>query len=102
MFAMRRQTAGALSFEGATRLTNEPSSWLLSTNPHHGYDDACNLLGMMSSCLHSGQVPDLQGDVEARFTVGLPARGRSVLGDWAATVLTSNLPRCGQPLEFKH
>ncbi len=35
----------------------------------------------------------MQGDVEARFTVALPARGRTVLGDWAATVLTTNLPR---------
>ncbi|KAK9833829.1 hypothetical protein WJX74_007063 [Apatococcus lobatus] len=34
-----------------------------------------------------------QGDVEARFTVGLPARGRSVLGDWAANILTADLPR---------
>lgn len=33
------------------------------------------------------------GSVEARFTVGLPARGRSVLGDWAAAVLVRNLPR---------
>jgi predicted ABC-class ATPase len=33
------------------------------------------------------------GSVEARFTVGLPARGRTVLGDWAAAILTTNLPR---------
>eukprot|EP00884_Botryococcus_braunii_P022518 jgi/Botrbrau1/8950/Bobra.0148s0063.1 len=33
------------------------------------------------------------GNVEARFTVALPARGRTVLGDWAATILISNLPQ---------
>lgn len=32
------------------------------------------------------------GAVEARFTVGLPAQGRSVLGEWAAAVLVENLP----------
>jgi Predicted ATPase of the ABC class len=35
------------------------------------------------------------GAVEARFTVGLPARGRSVLGQWAVAVLVHNLPRWG-------
>ncbi len=34
-----------------------------------------------------------QGDLEARFTVALPARGRTVLGNWAAQILVSNLPR---------
>lgn len=31
--------------------------------------------------------------VEARFTVALPAQGRSVLGTWAAQVLVEQLPR---------
>jgi predicted ABC-class ATPase len=31
--------------------------------------------------------------VEARFTVALPARGRTVLGSWAETILITNLPR---------
>jgi predicted ABC-class ATPase len=31
--------------------------------------------------------------VEARFTVALPAQGRSVLGGWAAQVLVEQLPR---------
>lgn len=35
----------------------------------------------------------VQGDVEARFTVALPARGRSVLGGWATEILVENLPR---------
>jgi hypothetical protein len=35
-----------------------------------------------------------QGAVEARFTVALPARGRSILGQWAAQILCQNLPRC--------
>ena len=43
------------------------------------------------------QVSDLtapaQGDVEARFTVALPARGRSVLGGWATDIFVQNLPR---------
>ncbi len=30
--------------------------------------------------------------IEARFTVALPARGRSVLGQWAAEILTETLP----------
>ena len=41
-------------------------------------------------------IPDpLQGAVEARFTVALPARGRSILGNWAAQILCQNLPRHG-------
>jgi len=35
---------------------------------------------------------DAEG-VEARFTVNLPARGRSVLGQWACTILCENIPR---------
>jgi Predicted ATPase of the ABC class len=34
------------------------------------------------------------GDLEARFTVALPAKGRTVLGAWAAAILITNLPRC--------
>ena len=30
--------------------------------------------------------------IEVRFTVALPARGRSVLGQWAATILSETLP----------
>lgn len=33
------------------------------------------------------------GSVEGRFTVALPARGRTVLGQWASTILLDNLPR---------
>ncbi|KAL4436891.1 hypothetical protein ABPG75_004030 [Micractinium tetrahymenae] len=33
------------------------------------------------------------GAVEARFTVALPARGRTVLGQWASSILLQNLPR---------
>lgn len=33
-----------------------------------------------------------QGDVEARFTIALPARGRSILGEWAIDILIQNLP----------
>ncbi|GBF88111.1 hypothetical protein Rsub_00823 [Raphidocelis subcapitata] len=32
------------------------------------------------------------GGVEARFTVGLPAQGRSIMGQWAAQMLVANLP----------
>ena len=32
------------------------------------------------------------GSVEARFTVGLPAQGRSVMGRWASQILVQNLP----------
>lgn len=32
------------------------------------------------------------GDVEVRFTLGLPARGRSICGDYAAEMLCSGLP----------
>ena len=38
----------------------------------------------------------LQGDLEARFTVALPGRGRTIMGKWAATVLVQNLPRSAQ------
>lgn len=33
--------------------------------------------------------------MEARFTVALPARGRNILGNWAAQILCQNLPRRG-------
>jgi len=32
------------------------------------------------------------GAVQARFNVGLPARGRSILGEWAYNILTGHLP----------
>ncbi|KAL4100387.1 hypothetical protein PRIC1_008181 [Phytophthora ramorum] len=32
------------------------------------------------------------GDVEARFNINLPARGRSICGDWAYTILVDTLP----------
>ncbi|KAI8472241.1 MAG: hypothetical protein J3K34DRAFT_213442 [Monoraphidium minutum] len=35
-------------------------------------------------------LPD--GGVEARFTIGLPAQGRSIMGQWAAQILAQNLP----------
>lgn len=35
-------------------------------------------------------LPD--GTLEARFTVGLPAQGRSIMGQWAAQILAQNLP----------
>lgn len=34
------------------------------------------------------------GGLQARFTVALPAEGRTVLGRWAAAILIQNLPRC--------
>ncbi|TDH74272.1 hypothetical protein CCR75_006349 [Bremia lactucae] len=33
------------------------------------------------------------GDVEARFNINLPARGRSICGDWAHTILVDTLPK---------
>jgi hypothetical protein len=33
------------------------------------------------------------GDVEARFTVGLPAQGRSIMGPWCGQILTQHLAR---------
>ncbi|KAK9828923.1 hypothetical protein WJX72_002803 [[Myrmecia] bisecta] len=34
-----------------------------------------------------------EGTLEARFSIALPARGRTVLGEWAANILIQNLPR---------
>eukprot|EP01024_Parvocaulis_polyphysoides_P016807 TRINITY_DN1746_c0_g1_i1.p1 TRINITY_DN1746_c0_g1~~TRINITY_DN1746_c0_g1_i1.p1 ORF type:complete len:353 (-),score=67.14 TRINITY_DN1746_c0_g1_i1:111-1169(-) len=31
--------------------------------------------------------------IEARFTIGLPAKGRTVLGDWAEQIICVNLPK---------
>lgn len=33
------------------------------------------------------------GTVEARFNINLPARGRSICGDWAHTILVETLPK---------
>lgn len=41
------------------------------------------------------------GAVEARFTVALPARGRSVLGTWASAILVINLPKCVHGFGFQ-
>lgn len=35
------------------------------------------------------------GGVEGRFTVGLPAQGRSIMGRWAAQIITQHITRCG-------
>jgi hypothetical protein len=34
------------------------------------------------------------GGVEGRFTVGLPAQGRSIMGRWAAQIITQHITRC--------
>lgn len=36
---------------------------------------------------------DDDGTVEARFNINLPARGRSICGDWAYTILVDTLPK---------
>jgi len=36
---------------------------------------------------------DASGSVEARFRLGLPAKGRNILGRWAANILIHNLPK---------
>lgn len=46
-----------------------------------------------SSAVQGAFVDYMQGGVEARFTVALPARGRTILGHWAAQILVTNLPR---------
>lgn len=33
------------------------------------------------------------GTIEARFNINLPARGRSICGDWAYTILVETLPK---------
>ena len=33
------------------------------------------------------------GDIDIRFTVGLPARGRTILGQTAAEILLKTLPK---------
>lgn len=42
---------------------------------------------MRTSC-----VVNAAGDIEGRFTVALPAAGRTIQGHWAATVLVQQLP----------
>ena len=32
------------------------------------------------------------GAIEARFTIALPARGRSICGEWASEILVQTLP----------
>jgi Predicted ATPase of the ABC class len=36
------------------------------------------------------------GSIEARFNINLPARGRTICGDWASTILVNTLPRLVQ------
>jgi hypothetical protein len=36
------------------------------------------------------------GAVEGRFTVGLPAQGRSIMGRWAAQIITQHIARWAQ------
>ena len=51
----------------------------------------CAQTGLRHRC-----VSCVQGDIEARLTVALPARGRTILGTWAAQILAKSLPRCVQ------
>lgn len=41
----------------------------------------------------TGVIVSAAGDVEGRFTVGLPAQGRSIMGPWAAEIITQHLDR---------
>ena len=49
---------------------------------------------MRTSCVVSAA-----GDIEGRFTVALPAAGRTIKGQWAATVLVQQLPSLVQVKE---
>ena len=49
---------------------------------------------MRTSCVVSAA-----GDIEGRFTVALPAAGRTIKGQWAATVLVQQLPSLVQVRE---
>ncbi|KAJ0392106.1 hypothetical protein P43SY_006081 [Pythium insidiosum] len=49
----------------------------------------------------SSVMVDASGAVEARFQINLPARGRSICGNWACTILVDVLPRLvGEALVF--
>ena len=73
----------------------------LATHPseHRPFESTCwcrdhLVLTIMRAELGSGVCDSyMQGDIEARFTVALPARGRTILGTWAAQILVNSLPR---------
>ena len=52
---------------------------------------AVQVVSSIEAATASGKVEP--GSLEARFTVALPARGRSIEGRWAARVLTETLPK---------
>ena len=61
--------------------------WSSAKGGELGIDNPGQHVLMRTSCVVSPA-----GDVEGRFTVALPAAGRTIKGQWAATVLVQQLP----------
>lgn len=52
--------------------------------------------------LERSAVVILESGIEVRFTVGLPARGRRILGRQAAHLLCERVPRLAEQIEYGH
>lgn len=61
--------------------------WSAAKGGELGIDNPGQHVLMRTSC-----VVTPAGDVEGRFTVALPAAGRTIKGQWAAAVLVQQLP----------
>ena len=61
--------------------------WSSAKGGELGIDAPGQHVLMRTSCVVNGS-----GDIEGRFTVALPAAGRTIKGQWAATVLVQQLP----------
>ena len=87
-FLTRRFHASAKR-AGVDQRASEGGGWhgpkggdlLVDLPGQHVLERSCVIIDEESGCL------------EARFTVALPARGRSVLGEWAAEILCTTLPK---------
>lgn len=84
---LTRQFAAAATRAGADAKTSS-SSW----HGAKGGDISIDAPGQHVIERSSVMVLD-SGAVEARFNINLPARGRSICGDWAYTILVETLPR---------
>ncbi|CAL8468571.1 g8111 [Coccomyxa elongata] len=84
---LTRSFGEAVSAAGADVRT-ESSGWHGQKGGEMTVDTPGQHVLQRTSCMITDE-----GGVEARFTVALPARGRTILGQWAAQTLVTNLPR---------
>jgi len=83
---LARRFSAAASRAGADVRTQQ-GGW------HGGKGGEIGIDGPGQHVIERSAVVISDGHIEARFTVALPAQGRSIMGGWAAQIFTDTLPR---------